>query len=64
MKVVVDKMPATPRECSFAVRNVEVGYVCQLPSIIPDGNRCRTVCRDTSKCEHLLPCTIFGGENG
>lgn len=30
MKIIVDKFPTTPKECLFAKRNVERGYICPL----------------------------------
>lgn len=30
MKIIVDKLPTTPKECLFAKRNVERGYICPL----------------------------------
>ncbi len=30
MKIIVDKLPATPKECLFAKQTVERGYICTL----------------------------------
>lgn len=54
MKVVVDKIPTTPKECLFSKRNVEYGYTCQLHSFNPNTN-CKSLhpCRDTKRCDYL-----------
>ena len=52
MKIIVDEMPNTPKECLFAERNVEIGYVCSLRGLNPDGKRTRCICKPEN-CDRL-----------
>lgn len=55
MKIIVDKLPETPKECLFSQRNVEYGYICQLRPYIPEARgKPACVCKDCSKCECLV----------
>lgn len=45
MKIIVDEMPNTPKDCLFSKRNCEYGQICQLRT---------KVCRDVKDCECLI----------
>lgn len=55
MKIIVDKLPATPKECLFAKRNVERGYICPLQhcscSIGLGLNKCPCLWTDNADVE-------------
>ena len=44
MRILVDKMPETPKECLFSKRNVEYGMVCQLQRCVCNLNKERKGC--------------------
>lgn len=63
MKILVDKLPASPRDCPFSERNVEFGYVCQLrPYIAEAGVKTRCLCKSVEKCDRLME--LGGAGNG
>lgn len=45
MKIIIDKMPSTPRQCGFAIKATNGKYRCTIA-----GN---AVCESTSKCNAL-----------
>ena len=62
MKILVNEMPETPKECLFSEHDPRGGrdfYVCTLREYIPDadekdvGYKPKCVCRDCSKCKLL-----------
>lgn len=56
MKIIVDALPESPKDCPFSKRNVEYGYVCTLRPYIHEahGKPCCT-CRRVELCECLIP---------
>ena len=64
MKVVVTKMPETPRDCLFSELSTYMKsgtrvYVCTLRTYIPEadykenGFKPVCICKDCSKCDKL-----------
>ena len=45
MKIVVDEMPKSPKDCLFSKRDCEYGLICKLQSC---------VCRHVNECECLI----------
>lgn len=59
MKIVVDKIPKSPKECMFSKRNVEVGYVCTLRPYIEEAKGklvcvCKPVFGGGVLCDRLV----------
>ena len=44
MKVLVDEMPKTPKECLFSKFNCEYGYIC---------------CIKQGRCQHSFNCKVL-----
>lgn len=64
MKIIVDEMPESPRDCPFSERR-EAGphrvYVCNLrPYIEEAGEKPRCLCKNVENCERLQPLDSFG----
>ena len=56
MKILVDKMPESPRACPFSIRNVEYGYFCTLqPYNEETRGKPRCLCKCVETCDRLLP---------
>lgn len=62
MRIVVDRMPDSPRDCLFSKYkkvNGHTVYVCSLreyileSDIYHDGFKCGQGCKDSSKCTYL-----------
>lgn len=56
MKIVVDKMPETPRDCLFSeqVQNRAGVYACTLrPYIEEAGCKPKCLCKNTGECDRL-----------
>ena len=45
MKIVVDEIPKTPKECFFSWYNCEYGQICNFKSCL---------CTDTKECSCLI----------
>lgn len=46
MKIVVDKMPETPKDCLFSELSPGFAYMCKL-------EKPKCVCKNTGKCNKL-----------
>lgn len=55
MKIIVDKMPETPRECLFSQRHCEYGYLCNLRPLVNDGVHLRPT-KPRIRCESVGDC--------
>lgn len=62
MKIIVDRMPDSPRDCLFSKykqAGSRVVYVCTLCEYVPendttgDGFKCGRRCMDTKNCPYL-----------
>lgn len=54
MKIYVDHMPDSPRDCAFSRRDVEYGYYCMLnPYHEKLGAKAPCLCQDVSRCKLL-----------
>ena len=62
MKILISRMPETPKECLFSELDIRGGkefYVCNLRDYIPEaddriiGYKPKCVCRDCKKCTKL-----------
>lgn len=55
MKIVVDKMPETPKDCMFSESIVVGTYACMLRPYI-DKVKCKPscLCKDVTKCDRLI----------
>lgn len=58
MKIVVDELPKSPKECAFSKRHDEVGYICTLrPYIKQIGSKTICVCKSVDvgvHCDQLI----------
>ena len=58
MKIIVDKLPESPRACLFSQHHCEYGYICMLrPVIRDDKERPRKPivrCKSVESCECLI----------
>ena len=54
MKIVVDKLPETPRDCLFSELTIHNMYVCMLrPYIEKVDNKPKCICKSVDKCDIL-----------
>lgn len=54
MKIIIDKMPETPRDCIFSESISTGGYVCTLrPYIEKIQNKPKCLCKDIKHCDRL-----------
>ena len=55
MKIVVDRLPESPRDCPFSVHDVEYGYICQLrPYIDKAKAKPKCLCTSVMHCDLLI----------
>lgn len=53
MKIMVDKLPETPKDCMFS-EVTHVGYVCTLrPFIDKVQHKPKCICKDIKFCDRL-----------
>lgn len=66
MKIIVDKLPETPRECLFSQHHCEYGYLCMLRPLVKSGEY-RTPRKPLTRCESVGDCEclieVEGGRN-
>lgn len=54
MKIIVDKLPETPRDCLFS-KLTSHGYVCNLRAYITKVNQKPVcLCKSVDKCNRLI----------
>ena len=54
MKIYVDHMPESPRDCVFSCYNVEYGFYCRLNPYHKElDTKAPCLCKDVSFCELL-----------
>lgn len=53
MKILVDEIPNSPKECAFSYRNCEYGWICRI--------NCR-VCKDVEMCQELIVAEVCKNE--
>ena len=56
MKIVVDKIPETPKDCLFSeqVQNRVGEYVCKLRPYIEEAEgKSKCLCKNTGRCDRL-----------
>lgn len=57
MKIIVDKLPESPRDCLFSKRHVELGYICQLRPYIEEAQaKPFCLCKNVENCDRLIEC--------
>lgn len=60
MKIIVDELPETPRDCPFSLLDLRCNmYVCQLrPFREEAGGKPRCVCKSVVNCDQLVELPI------
>ena len=59
MKIVVDKLPETPKDCLFSEKTIYNNYACTLRPYIEKMNiKPKCICKSVDECD----CLVFIGD--